>query len=110
METLAARPFPDGKANVAHQRRLPAGQPVAGQTHQNAVGGKRGDLGIGGNFRTAVDQIVAEEAVGAIVGLDLLQIPAVHGVAHGVAHGHAQQAALKCTVSGIHTVSSFHFG
>ena len=89
---LRGGPFPAAHAHVFDEGRHFPQHLSPGQAEQQTVAGERRQLGIGGDVGIAVDQIVAQQAVGAVVLLNLLPAAVVHGVPHGVPHCQSQQA------------------
>ena len=89
---LRGSPFPAAHAHVFDEGRHFPQHLSPGQTEQQTVAGERRQLGIGGDVGIAVDQIVAQQAVGAVILLNLLPAAVVHGVSHGVPHCQSQQA------------------
>ena len=108
--TLGGSPFPGGKLDILDEGgHFPQHLPP-GQTQQQTVAGEGRQLGIRGNLRVTVHQVIAHEPVGAIVFLDLRPVAAVHSIAHGIPHGHTQQTAPIRSTLCSHMVSSFRFG
>ena len=99
---LADGPFLLGKARIHHQGRHFSVDLSPGQTQEQTVAGEGRQLGMGGNFGIAVDQIIAQQAVGAVVFPDLGPGFGVYGVAHGIAHRKTQQTAPVSTAFGDH--------
>ena len=89
---LRGSPFPAAHAHVFDEGRHFPQHLSPGQTEQQTVAGKRRQLGIGGDVGVAIDQIVAQQAVGAVILLNLLPAAVVHGVSHGVPNCQSQQA------------------
>ena len=82
-----------------------------GEPQQKAVAGEGGQLGIGGHVGIAVDEIVAQKAVGPIALADLLNAETVYGIAHGISHGQTQQRPPHPRQNISHTaVPPFPFG
>ena len=89
---LGGSPLPAAHAHVFDEgSHFPQHLPPC-QAEQQTVAGERRQLGIGGDVGVAVDQIVAQQAVGAVILLNLLPAAVVHGVPHGVPHCQSQQA------------------
>ena len=104
--TLADGPFLLAQACVHHIGGHFSVDLAPGQTQQQTVAGEGGQLGMGGNFRIAIDQIVAQQSVGTVVLPDLRPGFGVDGVAHGIAHRQTQQTAPVCAPFYDHTDAS----
>ena len=101
---LGAGPFLQGHGNMGRK-----GSPelAPGHSHQHAVHGERRHLRIGRDLRKAVGQVIAQQAVRAVVGLNVLQGLVIHTRAHGIAHSHAQHTALDGRQLFFHITPSF---
>ena len=86
-------PLPQSQGNIADKGSHPSLELPPGGTHQQTVGHGSRDLGVGCGFGIAVDQVIAQQAVGAIGFADLLPGFMVHSVTHGIAHRKAQKAS-----------------
>ena len=82
-----------GKGDIADKGCHFALHLSTGQTEEQTVAGKSRQLGIGGHIRKAIDQIIAQQSVRAVVFPNLVQRQPVHSVAHGIAHRKTQHAA-----------------
>ena len=82
-----------GKFDILNKRSHSAHHLAPGQAQKQTVAGEGSQLCIRGDFGIAVDKVIAQQAVGTVIFLDLCPAAAVHGVTHGIAHGHSQQAS-----------------
>ena len=68
---LTGGPFHLGHMAIADVGTHPAVDLAPGHTQKQTIGGKTGQLGVGGDVGIAVDQIIAKQPVGAIIGANL---------------------------------------
>ena len=92
---LGRGPLPGRQAHIAEQRQHFAGHLSPGQAQEQAIAGEGRQLGVGGHVCIAVDQVVAQKAVGAVALLNFLPGAAVDGIAHGISHRQSQQHPAK---------------
>ena len=90
---LADGPLLLGNFHIADQWRHGAPDLPPGLTDEQAVAGKGGQLGMGGDVGIAVAQIEAHQTVGTVVLFDLGPGFGIDGVSHGIADGKAHETA-----------------
>ena len=88
---LGLDPVQVGQGQVALVGLLDAAHAAAGLAQQQGVGGEQGHLGVVGDERDVVGQIVAQDAVCPVALDDLVVAEKLHVEAQRVAGGAAQQ-------------------